>query len=258
MSTARTILVVEDDRFLRRACEVSLQQRGFVVKSACDGEAGLQLARESMPDLILLDLLMPKMSGIELLEALRKDPAIASTPVLILSNSSREEDKAHATRLGAIGYFVKANLSLRALGDEVERLLEQSSGAGRQQVVAMTTRTARAESDAQLVCDRLVELADDTGMAVAELQTMWATDTSDRLERAVTALAAGDLAETVHLVHAAAGTTGLCGAAQLSADLSVIEHHATEGRAAAAGQALDLARADFNQLTSVLQGRLEK
>jgi HPt (histidine-containing phosphotransfer) domain-containing protein len=121
----------------------------------------------------------------------------------------------------------------------------------------MTTRTSRAESDAQLVCDRLAELADDTGMAVGELQTMWAADTSDRLERAVTAIAAGELAETVRLVHAAAGTTGLCGAAQLSADLSAVEHHATEGREAAAAQALGVARADFILLTSVLQGRLE-
>jgi DNA-binding response OmpR family regulator len=123
MSDAPTILVVEDDRFLRRACEVSLQQRGFVVKTATDGEAGLRLAREATPDLILLDLLMPRVSGIEVLTALRADPATAAIPVVILSNSSREEDKSHATRLGAVGYYVKANLSLRALGDEVCRLV---------------------------------------------------------------------------------------------------------------------------------------
>jgi two-component system, OmpR family, phosphate regulon response regulator PhoB len=123
MSDAPTILVVEDDRFLRRACEVSLQQRGFVVKSATDGEVGLHLAREAKPDLILLDLLMPKVSGIEVLKQLRADPATAGIPVVILSNSSREEDKSHASRLGAVGYYVKANLSLRTLGDEVSRLV---------------------------------------------------------------------------------------------------------------------------------------
>lgn len=123
MSDAPTILVVEDDRFLRRACEVSLQQRGFVVKTAIDGEVGLRIAREAMPDLILLDLLMPKVPGIEVLKQLRADPATAAIPVVILSNSSREEDKTHASRLGAVGYYVKANLSLRALGDEVSRLV---------------------------------------------------------------------------------------------------------------------------------------
>ena len=123
MSKAPSILVIEDDRFLRRACEVSLLQRGFVVKSAIDGEVGLRMARESIPDLILLDLLMPRVSGIEVLEQLRADPATAAIPVVILSNSSREEDKAHASRLGAVGYYVKANLSLRALGEEVSRLV---------------------------------------------------------------------------------------------------------------------------------------
>jgi two-component system, OmpR family, phosphate regulon response regulator PhoB len=123
MSKAPSILVIEDDRFLRRACEVSLQQRGFVVKSATDGEVGLRMVRESIPDLILLDLLMPRVSGIEVLEQLRADPATAGIPVVILSNSSREEDKAHASRLGAVGYYVKANLSLRTLGEEVSRLV---------------------------------------------------------------------------------------------------------------------------------------
>ena len=130
MSDAPSVLVVEDDRFLRRACEVSLRQRGYLVTSATDGEAGLQMARDLVPDLILLDLLMPKMSGIDVLTQLRADPVTAGIPVIILSNSSREEDKAHASRLGAAGYYVKANLSLRALGDEVSRLLGRPVAGG--------------------------------------------------------------------------------------------------------------------------------
>jgi two-component system phosphate regulon response regulator PhoB len=125
MSDSSYVLLVEDDRFLRRACETSLQQRGFTVKSAVDGEMGLRMVRDARPALVLLDLLMPKVSGIEVLRELRADPATADIPVVILSNSSREEDKRHASELGAIGYFVKANLSLRALGDEVTRLLGQ-------------------------------------------------------------------------------------------------------------------------------------
>jgi len=123
LSDSSYVLVVEDDRFLRRACETSLIKRGFTVKSAGDGEIGLQMVREARPALILLDLLMPKVSGIEMLRQLRADPANSDILVVILSNSSREEDKRHAAELGAAGYFVKANLSLRALGDEVTRLL---------------------------------------------------------------------------------------------------------------------------------------
>ena len=122
--STKTVLVVEDDRFLRRACEAGLQQLGLTVLRANDGEEGLRLARQSRPDLVLLDLLMPRLSGLEVLRALKADPATRDVPVLILSNSSREQDVAEVKRLGAVGYFVKANLSLKELGDRVIALLE--------------------------------------------------------------------------------------------------------------------------------------
>lgn len=123
-ATTGRVLLVEDDKFLRRACEASLKQRGFTVVTATDGEEGLRLARETpAPDVILLDLLMPKVSGIEVLRALRADPATAGIPVLILSNSSRDEDKREAVRLGAAGYYVKANLSLKELGTQIGLLI---------------------------------------------------------------------------------------------------------------------------------------
>jgi len=121
--TAKRLLLVEDDRFLRRACEVSLKQRGFAVTSAVDGEEGLRLARSERPDLILLDMLMPKLSGLDVLKALRSDPATRGLRVLVLSNSSREQDVQEVTRLGIEGYLVKSNLSLQSLGDEVTRIL---------------------------------------------------------------------------------------------------------------------------------------
>jgi CheY-like chemotaxis protein len=119
----KRVLVVEDDRFLRRACEASLRQRGFTVVAAADGEAGLQIARAETFDLILLDLLMPKLSGVEVLRALKGDAATRSIPVLVLSNSSRQQDIDEIMRLGAVGYLVKANLSLQELGDRVAALL---------------------------------------------------------------------------------------------------------------------------------------
>ena len=124
MSAPPRVLLVEDDKFLRRACEASLRQRGFEVTTANDGEEGLRLAR-SVPyaDIILLDLLMPKMPGVDVLRALKAHPDTASIPVLILSNSSREDDKQQALQLGAAGYYVKANLSLRELALQVDRLV---------------------------------------------------------------------------------------------------------------------------------------
>lgn len=120
------ILVIEDDRFLRRACEVSLKKRGFTVLTAVDGEEGVQQALSGSPDLILLDMLMPKLTGIETLEALKKDDQTRHIPVVILSNSSIEADVQRAKALGAVGYLVKASLSLRELGDRVIGFLEDA------------------------------------------------------------------------------------------------------------------------------------
>jgi CheY-like chemotaxis protein len=120
------VLLVEDDKFLRRACEASLRQRGFDVVTATDGEEGLRLAREAPPpDVVLLGLLMPKMPGTEVLRALKGDPGTTAIPVVILSNSSRDEDKREALQLGAVGYYVKANLSLKELTAQVSRLIEE-------------------------------------------------------------------------------------------------------------------------------------
>jgi CheY-like chemotaxis protein len=124
MTTGGRILLVEDDRFLRRAAEASLRQRGFAVTVAADGEEALAKVRAEIPDLILLDLLMPKLTGIEVLRALRAEEATKGIRVLILSNSSREQDLEAIKELGVTDYLVKANLSLQELGDRVAQLLE--------------------------------------------------------------------------------------------------------------------------------------
>lgn len=120
----KRILLAEDDRFLRRAAEAKLRQRGFDVRSAVDGDEALALAFADPPDLLLLDLLMPQRDGLEVLEALRACETTCAVPVVILSNSSKELEMRRAATLGAVDYWVKANLSLRELCDRVERLLE--------------------------------------------------------------------------------------------------------------------------------------
>lgn len=119
----KRVLLVEDDRFLRRACEASLRQRGFSVLLAVDGEEGLRLARAEAPDIILLDMVMPKLSGLEVLKALKTDEGTRSIPVLVLSSSSGDRDYREVMSLGAVEYLVKTNLMLQELGDWVLRLL---------------------------------------------------------------------------------------------------------------------------------------
>ena len=126
MSATARVLLVEDDKFLRRACEASLRQRGFEVTTANDGEEGLRLALAApYADVILLDLLMPKLPGIEVLRALKEQAETRDNPELILSNSSREDDRLQAMQLGAAGYYVKANLSLRELAVQVDQLVQR-------------------------------------------------------------------------------------------------------------------------------------
>lgn len=126
-SSSPRLLLVEDDRFLRRALEAGLRGRGFTVVTAADGEVGLELAKREAFTMVLLDLLMPKMTGLEVLRALRADAATRELPVLILSNSSREQDVADAQALGVVGYVIKSNISLQEMCDHIATLVRSVS-----------------------------------------------------------------------------------------------------------------------------------
>jgi len=104
-----TILLVDDSRFLRTANERALAKAGYNVITAADGEEGLRLASERRPDLVILDLMLPKLSGVELLRALRKDPATAETPIMILS-SLPQRNESKLVSEGATAYFEKSML----------------------------------------------------------------------------------------------------------------------------------------------------
>lgn len=123
----KSILLAEDDKFLRRAAETKLKQAGFDVRVAVDGEEALVQAREQPPDLMLLDLLMPKRDGLSVLKALKADTATAGIRVVIISNSSKDLEMQNASDLGAVDYWIKSNLSLQELCDRVQRLLGEPS-----------------------------------------------------------------------------------------------------------------------------------
>jgi CheY-like chemotaxis protein len=123
----KSILLAEDDKFLRRAAETKLKQAGFDVRVAVDGDEALAQAREQPPDLMLLDLLMPKRDGLSVLKALKADTATAGIRVVIISNSSKDLEMQNASDLGAVDYWIKSNLSLQELCDRVQRLLGEAS-----------------------------------------------------------------------------------------------------------------------------------
>ena len=124
--TPRRILLIEDDRFLRKAAEVRLRRSGYEVITAADGEEALATVLTAAPDLILLDLIMPKLQGFEVLRRLKADESTRSIPVVVLTNLSQEADRARAMEEGATGYFVKADMSLDQMAETVAKALERS------------------------------------------------------------------------------------------------------------------------------------
>jgi CheY-like chemotaxis protein len=105
------ILLVEDSKFLRVATGRALTRAGYEMSFAGDGDEALLMAGEKLPDLILLDMMLPKMSGLEVLKALKKDPATAAIPLIVLTGLS-EINAERLRRDGAFGFLAKADLEL--------------------------------------------------------------------------------------------------------------------------------------------------
>ncbi|MBU6321235.1 MAG: response regulator [Patescibacteria group bacterium] len=114
------ILLVEDDDFLRDILAGELAKEGFAVAVAPDGEKALAAASAHVPDLILLDLVLPGMSGFELIAKLRQQEATAKVPFMVLSNSAERENKQESVSLGAVGYLVKAESTPPEIVDAIK------------------------------------------------------------------------------------------------------------------------------------------
>jgi CheY-like chemotaxis protein len=106
----KSILLVDDSKFQRRANEGVLARAGYKIVTAGDGEEALLIAHDSIPDLILLDMMLPKLGGQEVLRALKKDPVTASIPVIVLS-SLAQSNEAKLMQEGAAAYFEKSKLA---------------------------------------------------------------------------------------------------------------------------------------------------
>src|SRR5215831_3068341 len=120
---ADRILLAEDDRILRKAGETALRKKGYDVIAAVDGEDALAKAREDPPDLVLLDVMMPKVHGFDVLRGLKGDARLRDIPVIMLTNLEQPSDMRRAADGGASGYLVKSNLDLDDLTDKVAEAL---------------------------------------------------------------------------------------------------------------------------------------
>ena len=120
---AERVLLAEDDRILRKAGETALRKNGYDVITAVDGEDALAKARENPPDLVLLDVMMPKVHGFDVLRGLKGDARLRDIPVIMLTNLEQPADIKRAADGGAYGYLVKSNLNLDDLAVKVAEAL---------------------------------------------------------------------------------------------------------------------------------------
>lgn len=120
----KTILIVEDDKYLSKAYSIKIKNAGFKVILSDNGLDGLSMAKEKKPDLIVLDLLLPRVDGFEFLKRIKADKDLKSIPVLTISVLGQKLDQERALALGAEEYFIKTEYKLEEIVDKIKEYLK--------------------------------------------------------------------------------------------------------------------------------------
>jgi|SRR3989344_4352844 len=122
MSKNKKILIIEDEKSLARALELKLANAGLEAKAVFNGEDGIKLLQKESFDLILLDLIMPKMDGFTVLAVLKAKKV--KTPVMVLTNLSQDNDIKRTKEFGAKEFFIKSNTPIKTIVEKIVRLLK--------------------------------------------------------------------------------------------------------------------------------------
>ncbi len=120
------ILIVEDEEVLSKVLQEKLEKVGDEVALAADGEEAVTRAKSFSPDVIVLDLLLPKRSGFEVLQILKADQALKAVPVIVVSNLGEDEDIKRALALGAVDYYVKSEHPINEIVEKIKNILIHS------------------------------------------------------------------------------------------------------------------------------------
>ncbi|PIR74863.1 MAG: response regulator [Candidatus Magasanikbacteria bacterium CG10_big_fil_rev_8_21_14_0_10_47_10] len=121
------ILLIEDDTFLSNIYKTKFEMEGFHVLTAENGEVGMKEAKKKTPDIILLDILLPKIDGFTLLEQFKSDAVLKSVPVILLTNLGQKDDVEKGLALGAEDYLIKAHFKPSETVEKVRKVLERVS-----------------------------------------------------------------------------------------------------------------------------------
>ena len=118
------ILLIEDDSILLKAISEALAKEEFEVLTAADGETGIKSIEENNPNLIILDIILPKKNGYEIMEYVKAKPELSAIPVVILTNLEGAHDVERMLALGARAFLVKANYTIEEIVEAIKRILE--------------------------------------------------------------------------------------------------------------------------------------
>ena len=121
---ASKIIIAEDDQFVAKAMTTKLIKEGYEVKTVSDGLQLMEILKSYIPDLIILDLLMPKKDGFEVLNEVKQDQKLKKIPILIASNLGQVNDIQQVLTLGATDYLIKSEFTLESLVQKIKNILK--------------------------------------------------------------------------------------------------------------------------------------
>ena len=153
------IVLIEDEQTLLNLIELELKKNGYVVRKATDGKKGLALIRKFKPDLVLLDIVLPGMNGIDILKTLSQDRIVPNLPVIIISNSGQPVELGQAKKLGARDFLIKVNFNPEEVIEKVEQVLatEKKRNGGKEKSESPRKNSIRVllVEDEQILADTL-------------------------------------------------------------------------------------------------------
>lgn len=167
----KKILIIEDEEFLSEMYKIKLASEGYEISVAGNGQDGLVLAKKTKPDLILLDLMMPKMNGFQVLEKLKSEKNTAEIKVFVLSNLSQGEEINKATSMGANGFLVKASLTPTQIAGFVHQIFDNKYGVGSVEQKPVEKKKAESQVKQEAENGRSVLLIEDETV-IAEMYEM--------------------------------------------------------------------------------------
>jgi len=121
----KKILLIEDEELIIKLLSKKLVSIGYDVLLAMDGQEGIEKMKQSVPDLVLLDIVMPRMGGFEVMAEMKKDAVLAKIPVIIISNSGQPLELEKAKQLGAADWLVKTEFDPKEVADKIQKYIKE-------------------------------------------------------------------------------------------------------------------------------------